>query len=182
MAFAQGIVVAPTDQQAERDFAQHADYFYDRCLHIHPNFADAPGYRSLNSIRAAMQSGLPAQLKPHYAWKDLVDDGIIIAGSPKTVRERLREAMQSLNCGHLITGIHMGSMPPELVRQSTELLAREVIPHLRDMWSEWEDKWSPHPLAETERALPAAQDSKGVEMKTNGAAAQSKAVAGRAGK
>jgi alkanesulfonate monooxygenase SsuD/methylene tetrahydromethanopterin reductase-like flavin-dependent oxidoreductase (luciferase family) len=159
MAFAQGIVVAPTDQQAERDFARHADYFYNRCLHIHPNFADAPGYRTLNSIRAALQSGLPAQLKKHYSWKDLVDDGIIIAGSPRTVRERLRDAMKSLNCGHLITGIHMGSMPSELVRQSTELLAREVIPSLRDMWSEWNDNWSPHPLEESERALPAALDS-----------------------
>jgi hypothetical protein len=31
-----------------------------------------------------------------------------------------------------------------------------VIPYLRDMWSEWEDKWSPHPLNQSERALPAA--------------------------
>src|SRR5262249_54941544 len=163
MAFAQGVVVAPTDQQAERDFAQHADYFYNRCLHIRPNFADAPGYRTLNSIRAALQSGLPAQLKKHYSWKDLVDDGIIIAGSPRTVRERLSEAMKSLNCGHLITGIHMGSMPSELVRQSTELLAREVIPFLRDMWSEWNDNWSPHPLEKSERAVPAAVDSSRLE-------------------
>jgi hypothetical protein len=74
------------------------------------------------------------------------------------VRERLREAMKSLNCGHLITGIHMGSMPPELVRQNAELFAREVMPYLRDMWSEWEDKWSPHPLPESERAEPAPVD------------------------
>jgi alkanesulfonate monooxygenase SsuD/methylene tetrahydromethanopterin reductase-like flavin-dependent oxidoreductase (luciferase family) len=154
MAFAQGVVVAESDEQAERDFAPHADYFYNRCLHVYPSFADAPGYRTLNSIRAAMQSGLPAQLKPHYSWKDLVNEGIIIAGSPKTVRERLREAMRSLNCGHMITGIHMGSMPPELVRKSTELFAREVMPYLRDMWSDWEDKWSPRPLAENERAMP----------------------------
>jgi alkanesulfonate monooxygenase SsuD/methylene tetrahydromethanopterin reductase-like flavin-dependent oxidoreductase (luciferase family) len=72
MAFAQGVVVAETDEQAERDFAPHADYFYNRCLHIYQNFTDAPGYRSLNSIRAAMKSGLPTALKPHYRWKDLV--------------------------------------------------------------------------------------------------------------
>ena len=129
-----------------------------------------------------MKSGLPAQLKPHYSWKDLVDDGIIIAGSPKTVRERLREAMQTLNCGHLITGIHMGSMPPELVRQSTELLAREVMPHLREMWSEWEDKWSPHPLNETERAEPAAVNFNRAEMQTNGATPSSPTSEGRAAK
>jgi alkanesulfonate monooxygenase SsuD/methylene tetrahydromethanopterin reductase-like flavin-dependent oxidoreductase (luciferase family) len=166
MAFAQGVAVAETDEQAERDFAPHADYFYNRCLHINQNFADAPGYRSLNSIRAAMKSGLPAALKPHYTWKDLIDQGIIIAGSPRTVRDRLREAMKSLNCGHLITGIHMGSMPPELVRKSTELLAREVMPQLREMWSEWEDHWSPRPLAENARAIPAQVDFDRIE--TNG--------------
>jgi alkanesulfonate monooxygenase SsuD/methylene tetrahydromethanopterin reductase-like flavin-dependent oxidoreductase (luciferase family) len=166
MAFAQGVVVAETDEQAERDFAPHADYFYNRCLHVYQNFADAPGYRSLNSIRAALKSGLPVALKPHYSWKDLVDGGIIIAGSPRTVRERLREAMKSLNCGHLITGIHMGSMSPELVRKSTELFAREVMPHLRDMWSEWEDRWSPNPLPADERAKPAETPTSRIE--TNG--------------
>jgi hypothetical protein len=98
------------------------------------------------------------------------------------VLERLREAMKSLNCGHLITGIHMGSMPPELVRQSTELLAREVIPDLREMWSEWEDKWSPHPLNETERAEPAAVNFDRIEIKANGAPSPAHAAAGRAAK
>ena len=77
--------------------------------------------------------------------------------------------MKSLNCGHLIIGIHAGSMSTELVRQSTELLGREVIPYLRDMWSEWEDKWSPHPLNETDRAEPATVDFNRVDLKTNGA-------------
>ena len=53
----------------------------------------------------------------------------MIAGSPKTVRERLREAMKTLNCGHLMILQQIGSMPPELVRKSTELFAREVMPH-----------------------------------------------------
>jgi alkanesulfonate monooxygenase SsuD/methylene tetrahydromethanopterin reductase-like flavin-dependent oxidoreductase (luciferase family) len=158
MAFAQGVVVAETDAQAERDYAAHADYFYNRCLHVYQHFADAPGYRTLNSIRAAMKAGLPTQLRQNLTWKDMLNDGTIIAGSPKTVRDRLREAMKSLNCGHLITGLHMGSMPPELVRKNTELFAREVMPHLRDMWSEWDDKWSPHPLPESERAIPAPVD------------------------
>jgi alkanesulfonate monooxygenase SsuD/methylene tetrahydromethanopterin reductase-like flavin-dependent oxidoreductase (luciferase family) len=155
MAFAQGVAVAETDQQAERDYAAHAEYFYNRCLHIYQGFADAPGYRTLDSIQAAIKAGFPAQLPAKLTWKQLVDSGAIIAGSPKTVRERLREAMTSLNCGHLITGLHIGSMPAELARKNTELFAHEVMPHLRDMWSEWEDRWSPRPLPEGERALPA---------------------------
>jgi len=96
-------------------------------------------------------------------WKDFLDDGYVIAGSPSTVRERLREAMKSLNCGHLMILIQVGSMPPELVRKSTELFAREVMPHLRDLWSDWEDKWSPRRLAENERAMPASLDFDGIE-------------------
>jgi hypothetical protein len=69
----------------------------------------------------------------------------------------------------------MGSMPPELVRKSTELFAREVMPHLRDMWSDWEDKWSPHPLPADERAMPADVNFDRVEI--NGKSAPSATVA-----
>jgi alkanesulfonate monooxygenase SsuD/methylene tetrahydromethanopterin reductase-like flavin-dependent oxidoreductase (luciferase family) len=155
MAFAQGVVVAQTDQEAERLFAPHLEYFYNRCLHVYQGFADAPGYRSVNSIKAAIEAGFPAAIPDDIKWKHMIRSGTLIAGSPRTVRERLGEAMKSLNCGHLIMGVHTGSMPPELVRMSTELFAREVMPHLRGMWSEWEDKWSPRPLPESERVLPA---------------------------
>jgi hypothetical protein len=91
-------------------------------------------------------------------WKDFLNDGYVIAGSPATVRERLREAMKSLNCGHLMILIQLGSMPPELVRKSTELFAREVMPHMRDLWAGWEDKWSPRGLPQEQRAKPAPLD------------------------
>ena len=87
-------------------------------------------------------------------WKDFIDQGYVIAGSPKTVRERLREAMKSLNCGHLMMLQQIGSMPPELVRKSTSLFATEVMPHMRDLWSNFEDRWSP------KRDLPQADFAK----------------------
>jgi alkanesulfonate monooxygenase SsuD/methylene tetrahydromethanopterin reductase-like flavin-dependent oxidoreductase (luciferase family) len=166
LGFAQVVAVAETDQQAERDYAPHMDYFYNRCLHVYDGFADAPGYRTLATIKAGLlgQVGARAALRREgLKWKDFLDDGYVIAGSPATVRERLREAMKSLNCGHLMILIQLGSMPPELVRKSTDLFAREVMPHLRDLWNEWEDKWSPRRLAENERAMPAPLDFDGVE-------------------
>ena len=74
------------------------------------------------------------------------------------MRERLREAMKSLNCGHLMMLMQLGSMPPELVKKSTELFARECMPYLRDLWSDWEDKWSAKPMPASERAMPAPVD------------------------
>ena len=79
------------------------DYFYNRCLHVYNGFADAPGYRTVSTIqgrhpRASRQGSRAAPRR--LSWKDFVNQGYVIAGSPKTVRERLSEAMKSLNCGH----------------------------------------------------------------------------------
>ena len=84
-------------------------------------------------------------------WKDFVERGYVIAGSAKTVRDRLREAITNLRCGHLIVFLQFGSMPKELARKNTELFAHDVMPQLRDLWSEWEDEWSPRALPDDER-------------------------------
>jgi hypothetical protein len=49
---------------------------------------------------------------------------------------------------------------------NTELFAREVMPHMRGLWKGFEDKWSPKPMPEPERAMPAPLNFKRVE--TNG--------------
>jgi alkanesulfonate monooxygenase SsuD/methylene tetrahydromethanopterin reductase-like flavin-dependent oxidoreductase (luciferase family) len=161
LGFAQVVVVADTDAEAERLFAPHMDYFYNRCLHVYFGFADAPGYRTVKTIKAGLlgQVGRQAALvRQDLKWKNFVDDGYVIAGSPKTVRQRLREAMEHLRCGHLMILMQIGSMPPELVYKSTELFAKEVMPHMRDLWKDYEDRWSPKPLPEPERAMPAEID------------------------
>jgi alkanesulfonate monooxygenase SsuD/methylene tetrahydromethanopterin reductase-like flavin-dependent oxidoreductase (luciferase family) len=169
LGFAQVVAVSETDEQAERDYAPHMDYFYNRCLHVYPGFADAPGYRTPSTIKA----GLTGQISKNASitreglkWKDFIDDGYVIAGSPATVRDRLREALKTLNCGHLMILQQIGSMPPELVRKNTDLFAREVMPHLRDLWPGFEDKWSPKRLPPSEMAVPAPIWSDG--PKTNG--------------
>ena len=158
MGFAQVVIVANSDEEAERLYAPHVDYFFNRCLHVYNGFADAPGYRTVKTIKAGMlgQVGKQADLRREgLTWKDFLDQGFIIAGSPKTVRERLREAMKSLNCGHLMMLMQIGSMPPDLVKASTELFAKEVMPYMRDLWSDWEDRWSPKRLPQNEIQTPA---------------------------
>ena len=46
------------------------------------------------------------------------------------------------------------SLRPEALR-SLALFAREVMPHMRDLWTGFEDRWSPKPLPLSERAVPA---------------------------
>ena len=148
--FLQLVAVAETDAAAEREYYAHADYFYNKCLHVYEGFADAPGYRTMATLRAGFVPQVgdrPAQLRSKLSWKDMLEQGYVIGGSPATVRERLEYAIKELHTGHLMVLCQFGSMPPELARQNTELFAKEVAPHVRPLYNEWEDRWWPQPLA-----------------------------------
>ena len=152
-AFAQTICVADTDQQAEEMYAEHVSYFYNRCLHVYGGFADAPGYRTIKTLKADVLNALSEEMQnlfPNLTWKELVDEGYIIAGSPATVRERMEDLIKSLRVGHIFCLIHIGNMPDWKTRYSTKLFAEQVMPHLRDMWPEWKDdnRWWCKPLDE----------------------------------
>ena len=140
--FAQTIVVAETDEEAERDYREHIDYFYNRCLHVYPGFADAPGYRTIKTLKANVTSQMTEQGFGNVAsmsWQQLIDDVYIIAGSPDTVANQMKELVTSLRVGNIFCLIHVGNMPQDKCMRSTKLFAEEVIPQLRDMWPEYED-------------------------------------------
>ena len=163
--FAQILAVSETDEKAEKEFAPHADYFFNNCLHIPPTYISVPGYRSVESTRmsftkqvAAFGAG-PGQGKRKSSWKDLVEGGNIIVGSPATVRDRLREAIKGLRVGHMLLLMQFGDMPPHLVNKSSELFAKEVMPHLKDLWGDYEDRWWPAPMQQRVEPRPAQRVS-----------------------
>ncbi|HEX4712621.1 LLM class flavin-dependent oxidoreductase [Phenylobacterium sp.] len=139
--FAQTILVADTDEDAERLYSEHVSYFYNRCLHVYPGFADAPGYRTIKTI----QTGALSQYAPPrggYAtltWKDLVEGGHVIAGSPETVRQRMEELIKGLNVGNIFCLMHVGNMPADKCMYSSKLFAEKVMPKLRGMFPDWAD-------------------------------------------
>ncbi len=150
--FAQIICVGETDAEAEQLYAEHILYFFNRCLHVYPGFADAPGYRTIKTLQAgALPQFTPKGLQnfTELAWKDLVEGGFVIAGSPATVRERMVEMIRGLRVGNVFCLLHMGDMPDEKTRHSTKLFAERVMPQLRDLWPEYEDddRFWIHPLA-----------------------------------
>ncbi len=155
--FLQFVGVSETDEQAEADYADAADYFYNRCLHVAPGFADAPGYRSLATLKAGMMAQVGAaanDIRAGLTWKSMVDQGYIVAGSPETVRKKLEEVAKGLNVGHMMFLLHFGNMPKETVTKNTRLFTEQVMPHLQGLFPEWEDKWWIKPLPAAERHAP----------------------------
>ena len=157
--FLQLVCVAETDEKAKELYAEHVDYFYKKCLHVYEGFAEAPGYRTIRTIKsgAVQQVGANAsRFRQNLTWEDYVEQGYVIAGSPKTVIENLRKAVEGLRVGHLMTLLQIGSMPRDLTMKNTELFATQVKPYLEDMWDEYEDRWWPQPVDLADRAEPAA--------------------------
>jgi alkanesulfonate monooxygenase SsuD/methylene tetrahydromethanopterin reductase-like flavin-dependent oxidoreductase (luciferase family) len=149
-AFAQMICVADTDAEAERLYAEHILYFFNRCLHVYPGFAEAPGYRTVKTIKANSLSQMTEEGQrklQSLTWGDLVERGHVIAGSPATVRDRMVDMIQGLHVGHIFCIMHNGNQPDWKTRYSTQLFAEKVMPHLRDSWPEWkdDDRWWIHP-------------------------------------
>ncbi len=155
--FFQVMCVAESMEEAKRLYAEHVEYFYQRCLHIYPGFADAPGYRTNRTVKAGMKSMMEMRAQRAQMtmdWDSLTKAGYVIAGSPDDVAEQLDKLADDLNVGHLMCGLHMGSMPPEKVFYNTKMFAEKVAPKLRDKFSNWEDRWYPNPIPASERVAP----------------------------
>lgn len=156
LGFLQLVCVSESDESAEAEYSEHVKYFYRKMLRIHPPFAEAPGYRSIKSIRESVrpQVGEEAQkAASELEWKDFVEQGHVIAGSPSTVRDQLIEAAKMLRVGHLMCLLHIGSMPKELTLKNTELFAKEVMPAVKNLWSDYEDNWWPQAVAKANPAI-----------------------------
>ena len=139
--FAQTILVADTDEEAERLYSEHVSYFYNRCLHVYPGFADAPGYRTIKTIQtgALSQYAPPTGGYTQLTWKELTEQGHVIAGSPETVRQRIEDLAKTLNVGNLFCLMHVGDMPADKCMYSTRLFAEKVMPKLRNVFPDYAD-------------------------------------------
>ena len=115
---------SPTDDaEAERLYAEPALYFYRRCLHVYARLRairratcrwrrSRPASRARSS-RITNRAGARAEMAT-LSWKDLVERGYLVAGSPATVADRINDMADKLNVGHLMTLLHFGNMSKEV--------------------------------------------------------------------
>src|SRR5262249_115697 len=121
---------AETDRKAREEFEPHFWYFIKKLMKgitLTP-----PGYTSPRSALAMIKNR--GQFLPEKKSWDEIESGVYaIVGSPQTVRQKLGHYQKELGCGVVLTGCQTGTVAHELCRKSMELLAREVLPHVRSL-------------------------------------------------
>ena len=164
--FLQFVGVGESRQHAFDLYAEAAEYFYGRCLHVDPKWATPPGYTSEGSQRAGIESQIKQAADANVRGKStgerfatvardmeaIVEKGYVIIGSPDEVAEQLRAVATDLNVGHLMLLLQYGNMNKELTRYNTKMFAERVMPKLRDIHAGWDDRWWPKPMHAAERA------------------------------
>lgn len=148
MAFTQICCVANSDAEAEKLYGEAVKYFY-KYNSTSPAFLQPPGYRTERSLKWELErTAVPnpdrmRAARGEMSFQEYNDKGYIIAGSPETVRERIRELAKKLRVGQLIPTLHMGNLSEETAQMNTHLFGTQVIPYLRDVWDEYPDEWTP---------------------------------------
>ena len=151
VGFLQAIVVAESDAQAKELYAESTEYFFRKALGSIPIERMAmPGWIEPAGLEALFRDpgdfGVFPMLKT-ITYDQAVEAGCLIAGGPKTVTEQLMEFLRECRVGNLHAMLQFGSMSHSLAKRNIELFAKDVLPTLRQLWTnQWKHHWWPQAL------------------------------------
>jgi alkanesulfonate monooxygenase SsuD/methylene tetrahydromethanopterin reductase-like flavin-dependent oxidoreductase (luciferase family) len=129
LAWSNTIYVADTDEKAMHEARPHLEALANRFLKMPTEMLLPPGYSNIDSIkriRAAKITGKPQTIE------DLVKNGVVIVGSPNTVREKLAEYQDLAGFNTSLTKTQFGTLPDDMTRANMTAIAEEILPHFRN--------------------------------------------------
>lgn len=121
---------AETDEIARREAKPHIEFLMNKLLRMPQEMLLPPGYLSLNSMQGVVMAKRALSGGPQ-TMEDLIEKGVFLCGSAATLREQLEKHQSEIGFGYLLPTLQFGTLPHALVTKSTEIFAREVIPHFR---------------------------------------------------
>ena len=127
--------VAPTEEQARRTGEKLMYYLKQGRQRL--GAASPPGYSSTTAAVAALRGKLGEVRK--YSYERLIDEGIMLVGTPDTVAAQIRRLYDATGVGNLIQMNHAGEMTSNEVRDSLCLFSREVMPAVSAIGRTWQD-------------------------------------------
>lgn len=171
IGFLQTVAVAETDARAEKEYGPHAEYAFRKGLGSIPlTKLGLPGAIDINGVKALIKDpgdfGLYHRMRT-ATFRDLVDSGVVVCGSPDTVAEQLLAFCTDYGIGNLHAMLGFGSLPRPLVMKNIQLFAEEVLPRLRDLWADsgYEHHWWPERLGGTPKPYEVSAQHQGAHTR-----------------
>jgi alkanesulfonate monooxygenase SsuD/methylene tetrahydromethanopterin reductase-like flavin-dependent oxidoreductase (luciferase family) len=129
LAWSNSLYVAETDEKALREAKPHLEAYANRFVYQPIDMLLPPGYTSLESMKRIRKVRTVA---PEQTAEDLIKAGIVIVGSPSTVREKLAASQDLAGFGISLTKTQFGTLPADMTRANTAAVAEEILPYFRD--------------------------------------------------
>ena len=130
LGWAVPVYVADTDEKAKEEAGRALETLFGDFLPNPWEMLLPPGYTSMSSMKQTMK--LRASLgKVRPTADQLIASGTALIGSPKTVRQKIREMVDRTGVNSLVTMLQFGTLSDELTRRNMDMFASEVMPHFK---------------------------------------------------
>ena len=130
LAWSNMIFVRETDQKAVNDVRPHLEVYFNELFTRDPAMMMPPGYSSIASVKRV--KAMRAARSGRQTAEGLIESGLVIVGSPNTVREKLAAAQDRAGFNISLSKTQIGTMPHALVRENQIAIAQEILPHFRN--------------------------------------------------
>jgi alkanesulfonate monooxygenase SsuD/methylene tetrahydromethanopterin reductase-like flavin-dependent oxidoreductase (luciferase family) len=129
LAWSNTIYVADTDEKAMREAKPHLEALVNRLLFMPPEMLLPPGYTNFETMERIRSVKVTGKVQ---TIEDLVKAGVVIIGSPNTVREKLAEYQDLAGFNTSLTKTQFGTLPHEMVLANQQAIAEEILPVFRN--------------------------------------------------
>ncbi len=124
------VYVAETDEQALAEARPHIEMMFNVLL---PKTSELmffpPGYMSPESLKRVIAH--KKSNRGNVTIEQLIERGIIVCGSPDTVRRQITQAHHRMGFQEFMCMLMFGSMPAALSEKNIRLFAAEVLPAIK---------------------------------------------------
>jgi alkanesulfonate monooxygenase SsuD/methylene tetrahydromethanopterin reductase-like flavin-dependent oxidoreductase (luciferase family) len=126
------VYVSDTDQKARDETKAHIEVLFNRLLRLPFEMIFPPGYLSMKSLKN-MRSHKRSVSGQEHTVDTLIEQGIIVCGSPDTVRKQYMDTHRMLGFQNLLCLLQFGTLPRDLTEKNIRMFAKEVLPALQGL-------------------------------------------------
>jgi alkanesulfonate monooxygenase SsuD/methylene tetrahydromethanopterin reductase-like flavin-dependent oxidoreductase (luciferase family) len=126
------VYVSDTDEKARQEAKPHIEHLFNRLLRLPFEMLFPPGYLSTKSLKN-MRSHKRSVSGQEHTIDTLIEQGIIVCGSPDTVRKQFLDTHRLLGFQNLLCLLQFATLPRDLTEKNINMFAREVMPALQGL-------------------------------------------------